>query len=102
VPVTDLTAQEALSIKSGDRVRLKAPWVFLHKGTKSFTSSKSRGWLTGSVVSLGADTLVLAVKIKAGNLGSRLATLTIPLASVTKLEERRGPSIGAGVFWGAL
>ena len=77
-PLAELVAEEAPSLKSGDRVRIKAPSI---DGRR----------LVGTIVSLDADTLVLKSKgVRRGrsSLG-RTILRTIPLASITKLEEKR-------------
>ncbi len=81
VPLASATAQEPPPVKVGDRVRVTAPDLGIHKQE-------------GRFVVIHADTLVVAVAD---------STMTFPVASVTRLEV--GPksrvALGAGIgLWG--
>ena len=87
VPV-DLSAQQDGRIAPGDRVRIAAPGL---KGDR----------LTGSVLRLGSDSVVLAIK-------NRAEPLSLPFAGLTQFEvssgkkSRFGLGLGIGLFAGTI
>ncbi len=80
----DLFAQQEPPVAPGDRVRVTA-W------------SVVPGRPVGTIVSLGADTCVVALE-------GRAEPLMLPLASVTRLEVSRGQrsNVGKGALTGGL
>lgn len=84
----DLVAQEAPLVSPGARVRVSAPAI-------------APDWIIGTVVRLGADTLVLKD-------GDQVIPSLIPLSSITSLEMSRGRVsrvknglIGSGIGFGS-
>ena len=82
-PLADLTAQEAVQIVPGARVRVTVPTF------NRMTWSRDRVKWVGAFVALRPDTLVLNVK-------GQTTPLEIPFASVSKLEVSKGQKRSAG------
>ncbi len=74
VPLVSATAQDSLPVRAGDRVRVTAPDLGIRKQAGRFAA-------------LRADTLVVAVAD---------STMTLPVASMTRLEVSRGQKSRAG------